>query len=289
MAPAQRLKHVSVAVLLGLLVWKLLRDRVAALLAGALFALHPAQAESVAWISVPDSLMSVAILGSLLLYLQYIQRESPTGQTQTARSHRKSRKQVKGQTSRPSAVWLYASAAACLAAMMAKETAIVLPAIFFAVALITPVDSRRDAAPAKHGIHVRMVSALRETLPFLVATLIYLLLRLQRSGRPDQSSDSAFALEHSLAVLARNSLVLSEGAALACTLLRVRGSHSGRHVFAARCRLAGIGGRLRGGRPRWGVRLGLEMGPAQSPRSGERPESSARCCWEPYSWCSRSF
>jgi hypothetical protein len=175
------LKHVSVAVLLGLLVWKLLRDRVAALLAGALFALHPAQAESVAWISVPDSLMSVAILGSLLLYLQYIQRESPTGQTQTARSHRKSRKQVEGQT-RPSAIWLYASAAACLAAMMAKETAIVLPAIFFAVALVAPADSRRDAAPAEHAIQVRMVSALRETLPFLVATVVYLLLRLNALG-----------------------------------------------------------------------------------------------------------
>ena len=35
------LKHVSVAVLLGLLVWKLLRDQIAALLAGTLFALHP--------------------------------------------------------------------------------------------------------------------------------------------------------------------------------------------------------------------------------------------------------
>lgn len=175
------LKHVAVAVLLGLLVWKLLRDRVAALLAGALFALHPAQAESVAWISVPDSLMSVAILGSLLLYLQYIRRESPTGQTQTAGSHRKSRKQVKGQ-SRPSAIWLYASAAACLAAMMAKETAIVLPAIIFAVALVAPADSRRAAAPAEHAIQVRMVSALRETLPFLVATVVYLLLRRNALG-----------------------------------------------------------------------------------------------------------
>ena len=96
-------KHVSVAVLLGLLVWKLLRDRVAALLAAALFVLHPAQTESVAWISVPDSLMSIAILGSVLLYLHYIQiqniqRESASGQTQTASSRRKSRKQAQGQS-----------------------------------------------------------------------------------------------------------------------------------------------------------------------------------------------
>ena len=64
-------KHVSVAILLGLLVWKLLRDRVAALIAGTLFALHPAQTESVAWVTVPDPLMSAAVLGSLLLYLTY--------------------------------------------------------------------------------------------------------------------------------------------------------------------------------------------------------------------------
>jgi hypothetical protein len=35
-------KHVVVAILLGLLVWKLLRDRAAAFIAGTLFALHPA-------------------------------------------------------------------------------------------------------------------------------------------------------------------------------------------------------------------------------------------------------
>ena len=182
-------KHVSVAVLLGLLVWKLLRDRVAALLAGTLFALHPAQTESVAWVSVPDPLMSVAILGAVLLYLRYTQRESPNGQTHTARPLRKSRKQVQGQSqarrsqARPSAVWLYASAVACLAALMAKETAIVLPAIVFAVTLITPADNRtREVAPARHGIWVRVVSPLRETLPFLAATLIYLLLRLNALG-----------------------------------------------------------------------------------------------------------
>jgi hypothetical protein len=173
-----------VAVLLGLLVWKLLRDRVAALLAGTLFALHPAQTESVAWVSVPDPLMSVVILGAVLLYLRYTQRESPKGQTHTARPHRKSHNQVQHQSkARPSAAWLYASAAACLAAMMAKETAIVLPAIVFAVTLITPVDNRTgEVAPARHGVRVRVVSALRETLPFLAATLVYLLLRLNALG-----------------------------------------------------------------------------------------------------------
>jgi hypothetical protein len=43
------------------------RCRAAGLLAATLFALHPAQAESVAWVTVPDPLMSLGILGALLL------------------------------------------------------------------------------------------------------------------------------------------------------------------------------------------------------------------------------
>jgi len=72
-------KHLSAAVLLGLLVWKLLRDRVAALVAGTLFAMHPAHTESVAWVTVPDPLMSAALLVSLLLYLEYAKRVSARG------------------------------------------------------------------------------------------------------------------------------------------------------------------------------------------------------------------
>src|SRR5215469_10344017 len=74
---ASVLKHVAVIVLLGLLVWKLLRDRMAVLIAAALFALHPAHTESVAWVSVPDPLMSAAVLGALLCYLQYRGADAP--------------------------------------------------------------------------------------------------------------------------------------------------------------------------------------------------------------------
>ena len=65
-------KHAVVAVLLGLLVWRLLRDRFAALIAATLFALHPAQVESVAWVTVPDPLMSAGVLCTLLLYFRYV-------------------------------------------------------------------------------------------------------------------------------------------------------------------------------------------------------------------------
>src|ERR1700691_5164379 len=127
-------KHLVVAVLLGLLVLRLLRDRIAALIAATLFALHPAQTESVAWVTVPDPLMSVGILGAVLLYLKWVV-VLPGGQTH----ERKSRKTVRTtKAPQPQASWLIASAAVCFAALLAKETAIVLPALIFVLALLTP-------------------------------------------------------------------------------------------------------------------------------------------------------
>ncbi|MGD1079873.1 MAG: tetratricopeptide repeat protein [Candidatus Sulfotelmatobacter sp.] len=174
-------KHVTVALLLGLLVWKLLRDRVAALIAGTLFVLHPAQTESVAWVTVPDPLMSAALLGTLLLYLVYIEHVSADNQPEVGRFHKKSRKHLRRKsTGNPSAPWIIASAATCLAAVMAKETAIVLPAVLFAMALIIPFSKGdQEAANGKStGLQIRLVSAFRETLPFLSVTAVYLLLRI---------------------------------------------------------------------------------------------------------------
>src|SRR5579872_1204117 len=89
-------KHVIVAGLLAVLVWSLLRDRVAALLAAILFTLHPAQTESVAWVTVPDPLMAAGILGSLLLFLKYLR--SGDVETTTARGRRnKSRAEPNGR------------------------------------------------------------------------------------------------------------------------------------------------------------------------------------------------
>jgi len=112
-------KHLAVAVLLGLLVLRLLPDRIAALIAASLFALHPAQNESVGWVTVPDPLMSAAILGALLLYFRSL---AVVPQSQS--HERKSRKTARTRKSaQPQAYWLIASAAACFAALLAKETA----------------------------------------------------------------------------------------------------------------------------------------------------------------------
>ena len=183
-------KHVLVAVLLGMLVWKLLRDRVAALIAGTLFALHPAQTESVAWVTVPDPLMSAGVLGTLLLYLRYANRVPTDNQPQVGRFQGKSRKQLRslspGNSAGNSAAWMIASAAACLAALMAKETAIVLLAVLFAMFLVMGVGKTeplskagREVAATGRGTEFRdrLVSALGQTLPFLAVTVVYLLLR----------------------------------------------------------------------------------------------------------------
>jgi hypothetical protein len=179
-------KHVSVAILLGLLVWKLLQDRVAALLAGALFALHPAQTESVAWVTVPDPLMSAAVLGSLLLYLTYADKTSGNRQLHAGKSQKQSRKLSRSKSSGYSpATWVVSSALACLAALMAKETAVVLPVTIFAISLVGFTKARpfsktkRDEATSRKGerFRSRLAVAFRQTVPFLSVTLAYLVLR----------------------------------------------------------------------------------------------------------------
>ncbi|MGB7284317.1 MAG: tetratricopeptide repeat protein [Candidatus Acidiferrum sp.] len=191
-------KHVSVAVLLGLLAWKLLRDRVAALMAATLFALHPAQTESVAWVTVPDPLMAAGVIGALLLYLKYRESVSAAGPPpdgtnnekvvgkSSGKSNRKLRKQACVQPKEDySALWLIASAAACLAALMAKETAVVLPAILFTLALLAPLGKpSAKEAPSEQVIKLglRVRSAFLRTLPFLVVTVIYFLFRFDALG-----------------------------------------------------------------------------------------------------------
>ena len=178
-------KHLVVAALLGLLIWKLLRDRAAALLASTLFALHPAQTESVAWVTVPDPLMSIGILASLLLFLHYVEDSRKTA----AAPERSSRKRTAKKSS-ASPIWLIASAGACLMALLAKETAIITPAILFAVAWsadrgqpATSGKARRQDQASDLDFRHRFSGAIRQTLPFLLGTGFYLLLRLNALGR----------------------------------------------------------------------------------------------------------
>lgn len=180
------LKHVSVAALLGLLVWWLLRDRVAILIAVALFALHPAHTESVAWVTVPDPLMSCFVLGSLLLYLKYRdypfrQEDRPSGAVD---EHKGRLKEGGGKARKPSSneaetrsrsplgsiVWLAASSVLYFAALLVKETALAALVVLFAAALLGR-DSRG-----------RVVQAFRDMTLFVAVTALYFLMRLDSLG-----------------------------------------------------------------------------------------------------------
>ena len=69
--------HTGVTLLVFLNIKELSRQNWLAVITASLFAVHPAHAESVAWISgVTDPLMSLFILGSLLLYLKYERNRS---------------------------------------------------------------------------------------------------------------------------------------------------------------------------------------------------------------------
>jgi protein O-mannosyl-transferase len=179
-------KHVAVALLLAMLVWQLLRDRIAALTSATLFALHPAQTESVAWVTVPDPLMSAAILCALLLYLRYAARASAGIQFSTEKPNRKPAKHVRAESIRESSpMCLIVSVIACLTALMSKETAIVIPVVLFAItSFLTFGEPRPNEAEngESPSLGLRLVSAFRKNLPFFGVTLFYLLLRLNALG-----------------------------------------------------------------------------------------------------------
>jgi hypothetical protein len=173
------LKHILVAVLLGSLVWKLLRDSAAALSSATLFALHPAQTESVSWVTVPDPLVAAGLLIALLSYFQYL--SAPAINDQVRRT--KGKKSSKPETAK-SGKWLVASVAAYFAALLAKETAIVFPVVIFAVGLNSSASQSASQNQANRigPSYGTWKQSARHTVPFIIATGLYLLLRLNALG-----------------------------------------------------------------------------------------------------------
>ena len=180
------IKHGLAAFLLGLLVWKLIRDRIAALLAATLFALHPAQTECVAWVTVPDPLMSIGILGTLLLYLKYAEEFSTAVQAQNKKVKKKLLQAVELRpVPRPALPWLIAAASVCFLTLLAKETAIILPIIIFLLTLRILQGGIAQTGKVKgedFGLATVLWSALRSTLPITCATILYLFMRFHAFG-----------------------------------------------------------------------------------------------------------
>jgi protein O-mannosyl-transferase len=119
-----------------------------ALLASVLFAVHPAHAESVAWISgMTDPLFGIFFLASLYLYLKARGSNNPRA----------------GSARRVFALSLVMFALAAFA----KETALSLILLIFAYEFISASGPKAS----------RLISSIRNTLPYAGVALIYLVAR----------------------------------------------------------------------------------------------------------------
>jgi protein O-mannosyl-transferase len=111
------LVHLGNVLLVFFLLIKLSRDRTASLFGALLFAIHPVQVESVAWVSELKGLLSAGFsLLSILLYAQFIT--------------------LRQEGNRYGSRLAYLSAfGAFLLALLSKPSAVVLPAILFVISL----------------------------------------------------------------------------------------------------------------------------------------------------------
>jgi 4-amino-4-deoxy-L-arabinose transferase-like glycosyltransferase/predicted TPR repeat methyltransferase len=134
------LLHVLCTLLVFRLAVLLVERHEVALTAAALFAVHPAQVEVVAWIAaVSDALMTALMLISILLFVRWMKRGG--------------------------ALWWLASFIAAAACILTKEPAVMLPLVLLATASALRTE-------AKPGTPV-----LRATIPFFVLVPIFLTVR----------------------------------------------------------------------------------------------------------------
>jgi tetratricopeptide (TPR) repeat protein len=139
--------HLLAGLLLYFLVRRLGEDAWVGIVAVLLFGLHPAHIESVAWISgTTESLMACLLLGSMLLYWRH-RDSAATKPTRVAP----------------------ASLVLALLAVLAKETAIVIPALIFSSEWIL---YQRDKSPKR-----RFVSSFAAATPYLLISFGFILAR----------------------------------------------------------------------------------------------------------------
>jgi hypothetical protein len=166
-------KHGLVGIVLFVLIYRLLRDRYAAFVAALLFVLHPSHTESVSWVTVPDPLLTLFLLLSLLSYLRYLD-----GLTSgIERPVKRSRKVAERRTRASSGIWLIASCAAYFAALLVKETAIVFPAVILVSALSAQDIAFNEVSRSEKAVADARRQTLSQLVMFALATAVYLLLR----------------------------------------------------------------------------------------------------------------
>lgn len=142
--------HALVAILCFIALKELTERKWLALLAASLFAVHPAHAESVAWVSgLTDPLMAVFVLGAFLYYLRY---------RKTGRKDQ-----------------LAFMLGSYFLALLCKETAIALPLVIFYCELFYYSESA--------SLRRRIISAMSMLALFLAPTIADLLMRYGALGQ----------------------------------------------------------------------------------------------------------
>ena len=122
---ASVLLHVGATALAFALARRMLQSAHAALVAAAIFMLHPLQVESVVWLSAAnEALAAIFIFASYLFFL-------------------KSREQASSRKRGLLLSWMTFALA-----LLTKETAVIVPAMIVLFAFFYPVDSRRRLTPA---------------------------------------------------------------------------------------------------------------------------------------------
>lgn len=141
--------HVAATFMVYLLARRLSKDSVVATVATLIFGLHPVHIEGVAWVSgVTEPLLALFLIPSFLFYLNW--REA----------RRKAR------------LYFVASVVLYSLAMLAKETALVMPAFIVIYEWIN-----RPAAPAAGPRSKRILLGLRRATPYVAVTIAYLAAR----------------------------------------------------------------------------------------------------------------
>jgi tetratricopeptide (TPR) repeat protein len=149
------LLHLAVSLMVYLLGRRLIPgSRFAGLVAAVVFALHPSHVEAVAWASgVMELLMSLFFVGSFLCYLE----------------QRRGKRRI---------LWLAASLALCAAAVLSKETAVVLPVVIVCYELLLPQANNGSDGEASAERRRRLFSLVKAVSPYLVLIAGYFLVRI---------------------------------------------------------------------------------------------------------------
>ncbi|HMD84577.1 MAG TPA: tetratricopeptide repeat protein [Terriglobia bacterium] len=183
------LAHVAVTYLVYRLCLRLTGDGWVAGAAGLLFGLHPVHVEAVADItSIQEPLSSLFILGAILTFCRS-REPGPKLRWLAAGSHghpARVKPWPKPALSLPKGWpchkdWLAASFALTAAALLSKESGLVIPILICGFAWVYGEDSGREVASVEGRTRFieRLRSALVASIPFWAVVLIYLPLRLR--------------------------------------------------------------------------------------------------------------